>query len=188
MPATKITREEAVHRIADVFRRFGYEGASLSEISRAAGLGRASLYHHFPGGKEEMAREVFRWIGEVVAAELVAPLSGPGKPRARLARWAAGLERIYAGGRKNCILGAMVLGGSSELFAAELASSFQVQLDALERLLVETGVRRAEAHRRAENALGRIQGALVLARGLRDGEQFRRVLSELPDELLASPS
>lgn len=187
MPAAKLTRDEALHRIADVFRRFGYEGASLSEISRSTGLGRASLYHHFPGGKEEMAREVLRWLEKVVATELVAPLEATGRPRARLAKWAVGVERVYAGGRKNCILGAMVLGGSAELFGAELARAFEAQLDALARVLVEAGVGRAEARRRAENALGRIQGALVLGRGLQDAGHFRRVLSELPDELLARP-
>jgi AcrR family transcriptional regulator len=184
MAGVKLTRDEAVHRISDVFRARGYEGASLSEISAATGLGRASLYHHFPGGKEEMAREVFRWLADVVASKLVAPLAAPGAPRARLARWAEGVSQIYQGGRKNCFLGALVLGGSSELFARDLARSFEAQLEALERLLVETGRSRAEARRRAENALGRIQGALVLGRGLRDGGHFARVLDELPGELL----
>ncbi|MBI3726093.1 TetR/AcrR family transcriptional regulator [bacterium] len=181
----KLTRDEALHRIADVFRRVGYEGASLSELSRATGLGRASLYHHFPGGKEEMAREVFRWLGEVIASEFVAPLAASGRPRARLERWVEGVARIYAGGSKSCLLGAMVLGGGSEIFARELAEAFRAQLRALERLLVEAGANPAEARRRAENALGRIQGALVLGRGLQLPRHFRRVLAELPDELLA---
>lgn len=184
MAAPKLTRDEATHRIAEVFRRLGYEGASLSELSRVTGLGRASLYHHFPGGKDEMAREVFRFIGLAVASELVAPLAAEGKPRARLDRWAEGVARIYAGGKKNCLLAAMVLGGSSETFARELANAFRVQLHALERLLVEARLPASEARRRAENALGRIQGALILSRGLRDETHFRRVLGELPAELL----
>ncbi len=44
----------------DVFRRRGYEGATLAELSRACGLGKASLYHHFPGGKDEMANLLLR--------------------------------------------------------------------------------------------------------------------------------
>jgi TetR/AcrR family transcriptional regulator, lmrAB and yxaGH operons repressor len=184
MPAAKITREDAIHRIADVFRRLGYDGASLSELSKATGLGRASLYHHFPGGKEDMARAVFAWLDAVVANELVAPLVAAGPPRARVDRWVEGVTRIYAGGRKNCLLGAMVLGGSSELFASELRAAFRVQLEALEKLLREARTPRGDARRRAENALARIQGALVLARGLRDPALFYRVLDELPDELL----
>ncbi len=46
---------ELITILDDVFRRRGYEGATLSVLSRACGLGKASLYHHFPGGKDEMA-------------------------------------------------------------------------------------------------------------------------------------
>jgi hypothetical protein len=42
---------------------FGYrEGASLSLISEATGLGKGCLYHFFPGGKEEMADAVLSEI------------------------------------------------------------------------------------------------------------------------------
>lgn len=51
-----------------LFREYGYDGATLSKISQATGLGKASLYHHFPGGKDEMVETVLdyleRWSGE----------------------------------------------------------------------------------------------------------------------------
>ncbi len=59
MPITKVTEEELLDRLTSVFRTHGFEGASLSLISKATGLQRASLYHRFPGGKEEMAKAVF---------------------------------------------------------------------------------------------------------------------------------
>ncbi len=46
---------ELISILDEVFRRRGYDGATLSVLSRACGLGKASLYHHFPGGKDEMA-------------------------------------------------------------------------------------------------------------------------------------
>src|SRR3954454_5676749 len=54
------TKLELIAILDDVFRRRGYEGATLSELSRACNLGKASLYHHFPGGKEEMATVLLR--------------------------------------------------------------------------------------------------------------------------------
>ena len=54
-PARRI---ELLNALSDVFRKRGYEGATLAELAAAANLGRASLYHHFPGGKAEMARQV----------------------------------------------------------------------------------------------------------------------------------
>ena len=186
MPAAKISREEAVNRIAEVFRRLGYDGASLREISKATGLGRASLYHHFPGGKEEMAREVFGQVGRAVSVDILEPLKADGSPEERLQRWAKGVERFYAAGRKNCLLGAMVLSGGSDRFSRELLMAFRGWIDALTGTLTDAGVPRDEARRRAENAVGRIQGALVVSRGLQNTRHFKRVLAELPAELLSS--
>jgi TetR/AcrR family transcriptional regulator, lmrAB and yxaGH operons repressor len=185
MPAAKITRDEAVERIADVFRCFGYDGASLSEISKTTGLGRASLYHHFPGGKEEMAREVFEHLGQAIGKDILGPLAARGTPRDRLEQWAKGVARFYAKGTKNCLLGAMVLGGSSDRFGGLLSAAFQAWIDGLAQTVRDAGFSKPEARRRAENAVGRIQGALVLSRGLRDARHFQRVLAELPVELLA---
>lgn len=42
-----MARVEVVQRLLKVFRQHGYEGATLSRISEATGLGRASLCHHF---------------------------------------------------------------------------------------------------------------------------------------------
>jgi TetR/AcrR family transcriptional regulator, lmrAB and yxaGH operons repressor len=184
MRAPKLTRDEVLHRIADVFRRLGYEGSSLSEISKATGLGRASLYHHFPGGKEEMGREVFRWLGAVVEANVIAPLVAQGPPAERLQGWAQGVLDVYSGGKKGCILAALALGDSGETFARELLHAFRAQRDALEAVLIEAGLPKGEARHRAEDALGRIQGALILGRGLGDRNQLRRVVDDLPADLL----
>ena len=66
MPAPLISRNEVVDRLLAVFQRLGYDGASLAELSHATGLGKSSLYHYFPNGKEEMALAVLRnvhcWI------------------------------------------------------------------------------------------------------------------------------
>ena len=55
---TKITDGQLTEALTRVFQTYGYDGATLSRISDATGLQRASLYHRFPGGKEEMAKFV----------------------------------------------------------------------------------------------------------------------------------
>src|ERR1700749_1985402 len=60
MPAALDAKEKAeiVGRLFVVFQDRGYEGASLADLSQATGLGKSSLYHHFPRGKEQMAEAV----------------------------------------------------------------------------------------------------------------------------------
>lgn len=53
-----MSKEEVIAQLTKVFRQYGYEGATLARLSEATGLGKASLYHHFPKGKEEMAAVV----------------------------------------------------------------------------------------------------------------------------------
>ena len=188
MPAAKITRDEALTRIAEVFRAHGYDGASLSRLSETTGLGRASLYHHFPGGKEEMAREVFRHLGLEVDRHLLQPLRAEGSPLERIEKHLRGARAFYGRGGKNCLLGAVALGGGSDLFAGELKQSFRTWIDALARVLREAGLPQRTARRRAELAVGQIQGALVVARGLGEPEAFGRILQSLPEQLLEEAS
>ena len=184
MPAAKMTRDEALDRITEVFRSRGYEGASLRLISEATGLGRASLYHHFPGGKEEMAQAVFVHIGDRVSRDLVAPLSGPGTPRERLERHARGVARLYEDGARNCLLGAMVLGGGAKLFATQIEGQIRGWIGVLSGVAIEDGVPADLARDRATDVVARIQGALIVSRGLGSTDHFHRVLEELPDTVL----
>ena len=184
MPIQKITRSKALDRITEVFRKWGYDGATLRLISDATGLGRASLYHHFPGGKEEMAAAVFGHIGGRVQKHVIDPLAGDGPPRERLERHARGVSRIFDGGKSNCLWGAMVLGGGVELFADEIKSALNAWTSAVAAVLREAGVPAREATRRSEAAMVRVQGALIVSRGLGSTAPFRRVIQDLPRALL----
>jgi len=185
MPAALMSKGEVVDRLVDVFRRLGYDGASLSALSQATGLGRSSLYHYFPGGKEEMALAVIARVAELMRVQALSKLERPGPPRDRLQAMSAGLDQLYQGGRAACLFGNLVVGGSRALFQRELASVFGGWVEALERLAVEAGVPRKVARERAESAVTSIEGALVLSGGLGTVAPFKRALRRLPDELLA---
>lgn len=38
-------KEEVIPKLVSVFRHYGYEGATVSRLSQATGLKKASLYH-----------------------------------------------------------------------------------------------------------------------------------------------
>jgi len=185
MPAPLISRDEVIDRLLTVFQRLGFDGASLAELSRGTGLGKSSLYHYFPNGKEEMALAVLRrahaWIEQVVVAEL----EGQGSPKERLERMLRALDSFYAGGKNACVLGNLVVGGARQLYQRQLRSAFSTWVEGLESLALDAGISRRTARERAEDVVLQVQGALVLSGGLDDPTPFRRMLRKVPKEFLA---
>jgi AcrR family transcriptional regulator len=49
-----LDREKILDSCLKVFAKFGFHKASLVDIVRPLGVTKAAIYHHFPGGKEEM--------------------------------------------------------------------------------------------------------------------------------------
>jgi AcrR family transcriptional regulator len=184
MPAPLISKDEVVARLFKVFRDHGYDGASLAELSRGTGLGKSSLYHYFPGGKEDMAVAVLSHTAGLLRANLAAAADGPGTPRERLARMLRALDAVYAGGKDACVIGNLVMGGARARFQRPLRSTFLVWIGAFERLAAEAGVPSRLARSRAEDAVASVQGALILSGGLADPAPFRRALRAIPDALL----
>jgi AcrR family transcriptional regulator len=185
MPAALQSRSQVVASLLRAFRRNGYDGASLSRLSSETGLKRASLYHHFPGGKEDMARAVVTTAGRDFEDLVLAPLRAPGTLEERVAGMAAALTAFYDGGKEACVLGLMTIGEGRDVLAPEVREGLQVWIDALTSIIVEAGRPEPVARARAQNAVARVQGALVLARGLGDTSVFERTVEDLPRELLA---
>src|SRR4029453_1864404 len=94
---------ELISILDDVFLRRGFEGPTLSVLSRACGLGKASLYHHFPGGKDEMAdvllQRAVAQLDELAYRHLDRP--GPGKPGP--SGFVEGFAAYCENGTRNCL-------------------------------------------------------------------------------------
>ena len=184
MAQSQLTREDVVDRLRQVFREEGYEGASLAKLSEASGLGRSSLYHHFPNGKEDMAEAVLAASGEHFKREVLDQLAAPGPAKQRILRAAKGLANFYGGGKKSCLLDLFGVGFAGDLFRDQLQATVRRVEGAFTELLIGEGVPLSQAKARATDALVAIQGSLVVARAVDDPAIFRRVLSELPERLL----
>src|SRR5436305_871820 len=65
MPAP--TRERIVQTSAELFRRQGFAGTGVKQIVAEASAPFGSLYHFFPGGKQELGEEVIRSSGALYA-------------------------------------------------------------------------------------------------------------------------
>jgi len=184
MPAPLLPKDEVSQRIFGVFRTYGYEGATLARISAATGLGRASLYHYYPGGKDDMAREVLGTANGWLETNVVSVLERPGSAASRLRAMTAALRTGYAEGAASCVLNLLGIGEAGEKFSAELRTVLEVWIHALERLFRNAGSPPGRARRTATDAVVRVEGALVVARALGDATVFVRTLGELERSLI----
>ena len=183
MSNERSTREGVLLNLLEEFRGSGFDGVSLSRISEVTGLGKASLYHHFPGGKGEMAEAVMELAVTWLEARVYGPLEGPGEPQARLSMVLAALDEFYAGGSKSCLLDVMPLTGDVKVQSA-VKAILQRLLSGFEKLARDAGHATKAARARAEATLVSLQGSLVLSRGLKDPAPFQRVLKALRQEFL----
>jgi TetR/AcrR family transcriptional repressor of lmrAB and yxaGH operons len=175
-----------IDRLASLFRATGFEAASLAQIAEATGLQKSSLYHRFPGGKEQMSAEVVRAVAQHFADEVLAPLSTAAPLETRVRQVGRRLDAFYDGGARGCLLDMLSVGNPGSEASAALAAAAEGWMAAFTAVAREAGATRAEAATRAQDAMVAIEGALVLARVTGDKRPFSRALKRLPDVLLAS--
>jgi AcrR family transcriptional regulator len=187
MPAALLPKEEVLERLAAAFRRYGYDGASIARLSAATGLGKASLYHYFKGGKQEMAEAVMAHVGGRFGELVLEPLRSDAAPPHRLNQMILGLDAFYHRGNASCILDLFGIGSAGELFRPQLKGAIDHFRNAISRTLEQAGLDSAVAVTRAEDAIVAIQGSLVISRATGSRDAFRRVLAELPARLLSPP-
>ncbi|NRR28782.1 TetR/AcrR family transcriptional regulator [Oxalobacteraceae bacterium] len=169
-------RSDVVPQLAEVFRAYGFEGASLARITAGTGLGKGSIYHFFPGGKDEMADAVLEHIGLWFREHVFVPLREDPVAAAGIGAMFDAVARYFLSGRKVCLVGVFALGGERDRFAARVGRYFQDWIAALAQALERGGRDGATALALAEDAVGAIQGALVLARAADNTDVFMRTL------------
>jgi len=179
MPKIVRERHDAIPALAEVFREHGFEGASLSLISERTGLGKGSLYHFFPGGKDEMAAAVLADVATWFESNVFAPLRNDADPRKGIGHMLTAVETYFQSGMRICLVGAFALGDARDRFAESIHRYFAAWRDALGDALVRAGLERKEAKERAEEIVAAIQGAIVLARALGEPAPFRRAMRRI---------
>ena len=171
-------RLELTQQLLIIFRKRGFDGATIAELSRITGLGKASLYHHFPGGKEEMADELIRLCCNHLNENAFRHLKHGGPAAKRFQAFLKGFSDYVEAGEANCLLAVLSL-RDSPASKAFLRIQTLDWINQLRRFFRKSGLPKKASRRRALEVMTRLQGALVIDRMTGDPGVFMQTTSEL---------
>src|SRR6201997_5624484 len=80
------TRERIIQASADLLRRQGYAATGVKQIVAAAQAPFGSVYHFFPGGKEQLGAEAILVSGKLYE-ELIPAVFDPAPDPVTAVRW-----------------------------------------------------------------------------------------------------
>ena len=180
MAPTAVTakRRTLIADLATVFQARGYEGATLTHLAAATGLSKASLYHHFPGGKAEIVAVLVR---DAVADlhQAFARLQGTDPPDVKLKRFVDAFADYVEAGRGHCLVAVLIQGSIAEQHGDLIAKQFEDWRDALATQFEALGSKPKRARREAGELLASLYGLLLTGKLLRDPDHFRRGIRRL---------
>ena len=183
MSAPPRHRGAIVRAAATLFRRNGYAATGINEIAEVSGAPKGSLYHYFPGGKEQIAEAAVRFAGAVVVSTL--------EKLAQEHQTAAAMIRAYcrllagwmaeSGFRDGCPIATTLLEAApqSTEMAAAGREAFAGWCAVIARALVRDGFGKAEAKRLSTLTVSSLEGALILARVEASARPIEEVASAL---------
>ncbi|HEX4109992.1 MAG TPA: TetR/AcrR family transcriptional regulator [Solirubrobacteraceae bacterium] len=166
-----------------LMRERGARATSIDDVLAHSGAARGSVYHHFPGGRDELLREATAYAGEYVARRLERVASDP-DPLAAFDVFLAGYrEQLLAGDlRDGCPLVAVAIEHRQDGDRAlqDLAGRvFERWQALLAKAFIAAGIPEARAPGLATMAISGLEGALVLARAQHSVEPLDRVREQL---------
>lgn len=174
-----------IRSLLSIFREYGYEGASLSKISERTGLGKASLYHHFPNGKQQMAQDVLSYLEQWREDHIFIHLQSNTSPIERLEALTYSLKQVYENGHVACILAVLTLSEAHQTFLPQIQPVFTRLIESISVVLQDAGISEEQAFERAQDTVIRIQGSLILSRALQSPKPFLQLMDKLPKQLLS---
>jgi AcrR family transcriptional regulator len=168
------TRERILYTAAELFRRQGYAGTGLKQVLAEAGAPFGSMYHFFPGGKEELADEVLATGGRFFLALYEGIAADAPDLEGTVTDFFAGAgQTLVATDYQDACPIATVAGevaGTHERLRGTTATAFESWFAAFESDAVEAGVEPAAARALAISVVAILEGAFLLCRSLRSTE------------------
>jgi AcrR family transcriptional regulator len=166
------TRERIVDASSELFRRQGFASTGVKQIVEQANAPFGSVYHFFPGGKEQIGEEVVRWSGALYLDLIAAIFDGAPDVATATNEFFLGAawtveESDYADACPIATL-ALEVASTNETLRTATADVFESWVADLTRRYIAAGIGRRRARSLAELGFCALEGAFLLSRATRD--------------------
>ena len=178
-----IKRELIIQAAAELFEEQGYHATGLSQILEKSQTPKGSLYHYFPGGKEQLAVETVQNTGKNLANRIRLGLERESDPAIAIQRLITTIAgQIEQSGFKS--------GGPLTAIAMETATSnpnlnqacreaFQLIQEPIGDKLAASGIDPERAASLGTLIVSAIEGGTLLCRTQHSGDPLRDVADQM---------
>jgi TetR/AcrR family transcriptional regulator, lmrAB and yxaGH operons repressor len=177
------TRDHIIETTCDLIELQGYHATGLNQIIKESGSPKGSLYYHFPGGKEELALEAIRRVGETVLTRIQEELARIETPAEAIRTFIMNiahhveLSGFRAGGPITTI--ALETASSSVLLREECQRIYSGWQTAFAEKLVLGGITQERARSLSMLIIAAIEGGVILCRTERSRTPLEKVAEEI---------
>ena len=177
------TRDKLIAAMADTLQRKGLHGAGLNELLAQAQAPKGSLYHHFPGGKNELAVAAIEHIGQRIDGFFAQLFREHPDSLRAMQRWLDNTLQQLEGSRfeRGCPLATVALESGPEdvEIRAALSGCFTRLRQALATQLRGVGFHGDSAEGFANLFISLYEGGLLQARVAGSSEPLQRASAAL---------
>ncbi|WP_375567437.1 TetR/AcrR family transcriptional regulator [Oceaniradius stylonematis] len=180
MPRSSDAKERFIRTAASLFRQGGYHGVGLNEIIAEANAPKGSFYHHFPGGKDELACHAMAYAAGFMRRKMAGAFeeadSFDAGAQALIARLADWFEQ--SGWQLGCPITTIALetAPSNTHLTNAARGSFDLWTDEIAEHAIRLGAA-GDPRTEAERLLTMIEGAWIMARVRQSRAPFEQIAS-----------
>jgi AcrR family transcriptional regulator len=165
------TRDRILDATIRLLRRQGYTATGIKQIVAEGQAPLGSVYHYFPGGKEQIGAEALARSGEKIRRTIERAGDAADLPAAINAYFTINAERLRDSDyERGCPIATVALETSSDIerIRKVCEAVFNDWQTTLAQVFVDAGIAAADAVPLATFVLSSYEGALTMSRALRD--------------------
>ncbi len=172
-----------INAAGELFGQRGYHATAFSDVIQGSGAPRGSIYFHFPGGKQELAREAIALAGDEIEETVARAASQADDPGSLIRALAEVMVQRLEGSdyKHGCSIATMVLelAPYDEELSVEFDKVFARWRAALVGCFEAWGIVAESGVVLADLVMSAFEGALILSRAARNPEPFSRTVEAL---------